>query len=426
MCETVRVVALLVLVAVCHDTLWGQQPPYDSPPPAESPHYYRVRYDASSQPGELIFPVTYTAWIPPGVEMLRGVVVHQHGCGEGSCKSGQTGAFDLHWQALARKHDCALLAPSYEQPEVADCQMWCDPRNGSDTTFQRSLADLGTKSGHGELSEIPWALWGHSGGGHWVGGMLLLHPERVVAAWLRSGVPLLEHVEGRSIRPHRLPEAALEVPVMCNLGTKEGVTDKESRFAAVWPANQAFFHPMRSAGALIAVAVDPLTSHECGDQRYLAIPWFDACLTARLPEKTGEPLKPMPPQSGWIAPLPSSESQVVAASTGRRVFGRAVRVHLASQPRDCQGVDSVCDRHGRDRCDATACANQCPTRRQRADVGSESGFGERNQAFCHRVRWPFSCDRPRPAQELLGPAALSRTPVQRHARTALGTNALHR
>ncbi len=39
--------------------------------------------------------------------------------------------------ALAKKHDCALLAPSYEQPQAADCQMWCDPRNGSSAAFQK-------------------------------------------------------------------------------------------------------------------------------------------------------------------------------------------------------------------------------------------------------------------------------------------------
>src|SRR5882672_2384254 len=65
--------------------------------------------------------VNYTLWIPPGVKIVRGLIVHQHGCGEGSCKSGLTGAFDLHWQALARKHRCALMSPSYEQPEEADC-----------------------------------------------------------------------------------------------------------------------------------------------------------------------------------------------------------------------------------------------------------------------------------------------------------------
>lgn len=288
--------------------LSAQQPPYDQAPPVKPP-YHRVRYEASSTPGGLIYPVQYTVWIPPGVTTLRGVIVHQHGCGEGSCKSGLTGAFDLHWQALAKKHGCALLSPSYEQPEKADCQMWCDPRNGSDAAFQKALTDLGSQCGHPELATVPWALWGHSGGGHWAGGMTLLHPERVAAAWLRSGVPPLEANPNRPERkPHAVPEAALGVPILCNLGTKEGVTFKEGRFSGVWPSNEAFFKAMRGRGALIAVAVDPLTSHECGNQRYLAIPWLDACLNARLPANPGEPLRPMPLADAWMAPLLATEA----------------------------------------------------------------------------------------------------------------------
>ena len=279
----------------------AQQPPYDVFP-AATPPVYRVRYEASTEPGELIFPVSYTIWIPPATEHLRGVIVHQHGCGEGSCSSGLTGAHDLHWQALAAKHDCALLAPSYEQPQTADCQMWCDPRNGSATTFQQALTDLGKATGHPELTTAPWALWGHSGGGHWAGGMTLLFPERTVAAWLRSGVPLFEANPKRpQIKPHVLSDAALGVPMMCNPGTKEGVTVKEGRFASVWPANQTFFAAVRGKGGLLGVAVDPLTSHECGNQRYLAIPWLDACLAARLPTTIGGPLQPMPTDKAWLA-----------------------------------------------------------------------------------------------------------------------------
>ncbi len=293
---------LFALTVVFTGTLFAQKAPYDVFPPAEPP-YHRVRYEASKKQGELIFPVSYTVWIPPGVKSLRGVIVHQHGCGEGSCKSGLTGAFDLHWQALAKKHDCALLGPSYEQPQKADCQMWCDPRNGSDAAFQKALVDLGVKSGHPELASVPWALWGHSGGGHWAGGMVLLHPERVAAAWLRSGVPLLEPNPRRSsIKPHTLSDAALKVPMMCNPGTKEGVTVKDGRFAGVWPANETFLSAIRSKDGLIGVAIDPLTAHECGNQRYLAIPWLDACLTARLPGKIGEPLKAMPTKDTWLAP----------------------------------------------------------------------------------------------------------------------------
>jgi pimeloyl-ACP methyl ester carboxylesterase len=304
-----------ILLALVSTSLPAQNAPYDVFPPAEPP-YYRVRYEAGAA-GELIFPVNYTIWMPPGVKELRGVIVHQHGCGEGSCKSGLTGAFDLHWQALAKKHACALLAPSYEQPEKADCQMWCDPRNGSGAAFQKCLVDLGAKSGHPELSKVPWALWGHSGGGHWAGGIVLTHPERVAAAWLRSGVPLLTADEKRTtIKPHTIPDAALSVPVMCNPGTKEGVTVKEGRFAGVWPANEAFFNAMRGKGALIGVAVDPLTSHECGNQRYMAIAWLDACLAARLPEKAGAPLQPMPQEDAWLAPMPGTEAAAAATFGG--------------------------------------------------------------------------------------------------------------
>jgi pimeloyl-ACP methyl ester carboxylesterase len=314
-----RYLVLLFFLATAVGLLSAQEPPYTNAPPVHPP-YFRVRYEVSLKPGELPFPVSYTIWIPPGLKTLRGVVVHQHGCGEGSCKSGQTGAFDLHWQALARKHACALISPTYEQPEKADCQLWCDPRNGSDAAFQKSLLDLGTQSGHPELASVPWALWGHSGGGTWSGAMTLLHPDRVVAAWLRSGVPPIKPVEGKSM-PLLIPSAALKVPVMCNLGTKEGVTFREGPFAKVWDNVEPFFRALRSKGGLAAVAVDPLSSHECGNQRYLAIPWLDACLSARLPKGSGQPLRSMPEKAAWLVPLNVKEPNAIAPLPASKFSG---------------------------------------------------------------------------------------------------------
>jgi hypothetical protein len=51
--------------------------------------------------------------------------------------------------------------------------------------------------------------------------MFLPYPERVAAVWLRSNVPL------QLADP--FPAAAFEVPVMCNLGAKEGVTTATNR-----------------------------------------------------------------------------------------------------------------------------------------------------------------------------------------------------
>jgi len=148
---------------------------------------YAVSYPASDKPGELIFPATYNLWLPEGVKTVRGIIVHQHGCGTGSNKGAVTAADDLHWQALARKWDCALVGPVIGEPDKANCRMWCDPRNGSDQTYLRALADLAKQSGHPEIATAPWCLWGHSGGGFWSSIMQAKHPERIVAIWFRSG-----------------------------------------------------------------------------------------------------------------------------------------------------------------------------------------------------------------------------------------------
>ena len=312
-------IPLLSLLAIAlTGALLAQTTPPPAPPPLPpaEPPYYRVHFEPSTQPGELIFGVSYTLWIPPGVKTLRGIVVHQHGCGDGACRAGQTAAFDLHWQELARQHECALMGPSYEQPESANCGLWCDPRNGSDKTFLRALDELAALTKHPELATVPWALWGHSGGAAWVGTMLLLHPDRVVAVWLRSGTPRVVTRENPALPPLEFRPEALAVPVMCNLGTKEGVTVKEGRFAGGWKNIEQFFTDFRAKGGLIGVAVDPLTSHECGNQRYLAIPWLDACLTARLPAKSGDPLKPMPTGDAWLAPLLGDAAQPAAQFTG--------------------------------------------------------------------------------------------------------------
>ncbi|MEL7336046.1 MAG: sialate O-acetylesterase, partial [Planctomycetota bacterium] len=300
--------------------------PYGLAPPITT-GYHRLRYAASSQAGALRYPVQYTIWIPPNVNLLRGVIVHQHGCGVGSCRSGLTGAFDLHWQALAANHDCALMAATYEQPLDADCRAWCDPRNGSDVTFRQSLREFADVSGHPELSRVPWALWGHSGGGYWSGVMLTMHPDRVAAAWLQSGTPRLGPDESApNDKVVTLPESRIEAPVMLCLGTEEGFGKTNGRFSSVWPRSKQWFSALRQQGTPTSLAVDPLSSHQCGEQRYLAIPWFDACLKLRLPLQPGEPMPPMPTGSHWLAPVMQPPNTATAASPAKSFRGD---VHLS-------------------------------------------------------------------------------------------------
>lgn len=263
--------------------------------------YFSVEYPPSTKPGELRYGVTYTVWIPDGVKQVRGVIVHQHGCGGGACKGGATAAYDLHWQALAKKWDCALLGPSYHQEDGQDCRLWCDPRNGSEQAFLRCLTELGAQSKHPELDRVPWCLWGHSGGGFWASLMQTRHPARIVAIWFRSGTAFATWEKGDIAKPE-LPEAMFGIPMMCNPGAKE---NGDQRFNGAWTGSLAMFKAYRAKGAPIGFAPDPLTSHQCGDSRYLAIPFFDACLAMRLPAQggTSRALRPVDTGKGWLAPL---------------------------------------------------------------------------------------------------------------------------
>ncbi len=135
--------------------------------------YVQVNYAASAAADELQVAVTYTMWIPDGVPRLRGVIVHQHGAGTTASKEGSTAAYDMHWQALAKKWDCALLGPSYHvlhqlnDLSPGSSQHWFDPRRGSEKAFLKALRDPGRQV----RSSRNWRpfrgpLWGHSGGRH--------------------------------------------------------------------------------------------------------------------------------------------------------------------------------------------------------------------------------------------------------------------
>lgn len=272
---------------------------------------HSVHYEPSNKPNELVYGVTYRVWIPENVKKLRGVIVHQHGCGKGACEGGRTAADDLHWQALAAKWDCALLGPSFEQNDGDNCRLWCDPRNGSRERFLQSLDDLAKLSGHPELATVPWCLWGHSGGAFWASLMMISDPQRIAAVWLRSGTAFSAWEKGEITKPE-IPALTYKIPTMCNPGLKER---DDKRFSGAWTGAMAMFTAYRAKGAPIGFAPDPKTSHECGDSRYMAIPFFDRCLGQRLSEGKPE-LQPMDDSKTWLSKDWESEPETSGSFKG--------------------------------------------------------------------------------------------------------------
>ncbi len=268
--------------------------------------YVHVDYPASTVAGELQIAVTYTLWIPDGVKKIRGIIVHQHGAGTTASIEGSTAAYDLQWQALAKKWDCALLGPCYHvlnegtQIGPGEAELWYDPRRGSDKVFLRALVAIGAQSGHPEIGNAPWCLWGHSGGAQWASTMTILYPDRVVAAWIRSGGITKFHSRHPEWPDHTVPDAVYSIPTMTNVGRAE---KGHPAFNGSWIGATATFEEYRPKGAPIGIAPDPVSTHWCGDSRYVAIPFFDACLAMRLPDHDAatQTLKPVDMSTAWLA-----------------------------------------------------------------------------------------------------------------------------
>jgi len=91
-----------------------------------------------------------------------------------------------------------------------------------------------------------------------------------------------------------IPPAAYKIPIMCTAGVKEKGLTK---------LLQTTFQNYRARGAPAGFASDPRTGHECGDSRYFAIPYLDACLAMRLPDKWSKDQTPKPVDSSraWLA-----------------------------------------------------------------------------------------------------------------------------
>ena len=208
-------------------------------------------------------------WIPENAKTVKGIIVHQHGCGETAYRSGRNAFHDVQWRALAKKWDFALMGTSYTSTK--DCFDWIHPEEGSYNAFIQGISEIAEKSDHQELENVPWVIWGHSGGGHWAYDMVLQHPDRILCAVLRS--PAWSDTSS----------LGLEVPLLCLLGMRESI----NTFSSFVYSTAVEAMKYRIAGnAPVCIAPDPSSGHESGNSRLLAISFIDEILKLRSTDST--------------------------------------------------------------------------------------------------------------------------------------------
>lgn len=207
----------------------------------------------------------YGVYIPTRTENLRGVLVIQHGCGME--QFGITKVYDLQYQAFARKWNLAIIETALH----GNCGGWRDPESGSATALLKILQDAGNASAHPELKTVPWLLWGHSGGGYWVLGMVKNYPERVMAAVCYSP----------AFNPQwNYPSAAAKIPILTR---HAGINDANADGVLCQATSINTFSKLRAMDAPISIALNESQNHNLSYIRYMAIPFYEAVMNQRRP-----------------------------------------------------------------------------------------------------------------------------------------------
>jgi hypothetical protein len=213
----------------------------------------------------------FSCWIPESETLLRAVIIHQHGCTSATPEKQPPVTLDAHWRALARKHNIAIVSPMYQVSGT--CDEWNDPDSGSERALLAALARFSLESGHAELTEVPWLLWGHSGGSSWAAQMLARHPRRVLAASFRGGA---SKQFGAPEFRDRFIQVAREIPLLFVWGKRESVPS--SRHFVSWEPMNTMFSELRTHGGKVGRLIDPESEHGCDNSRLVIIPFFDAVL----------------------------------------------------------------------------------------------------------------------------------------------------
>jgi hypothetical protein len=228
----------------------------------------------------------YTIFIPDGIEKISGVFIHQHGCTMQG--HGEATAYDLQYQAFARKWSLALVGPDLYPHTKKECEEWRNSEDGSLSSLLAGLFNIAQYSNHPELSTAPWLLWGHSGGGYWVLSMIKSSPKRIIAAVCYSPAfdPNFDY-----------PQEAAKIPILIR---HAGATDDNYPGDDCWKTALHSFSQLRKMDGLVSLAYNAGQNHNFTYLRYITIPFFESVLAQRIHlTKSGE-LNEMDQTKSWL------------------------------------------------------------------------------------------------------------------------------
>lgn len=239
--------------------------------------------------------------MPEGLAVVRGILVVGPYAGADSRELYR----EVWYREFLHLHDFAFLGAHW--PKSSHIENF--------KAMQKALKQLAADSMHPELVHAPYVATGFSSGGGFASRLLVEAPDKVIASVIVGS--RLKLTDITPMAAHR------GVPACIINGEHEHVKGEAGGMAAVVVPVLAEHRPKDALWGWMAV---PGIGHERDAQEVLAMPMLDAAVRLRYPaegdvRKGSVKLKPVDPQSGWIADNTTWKSGLTAVAPAKEFKG---------------------------------------------------------------------------------------------------------
>jgi pimeloyl-ACP methyl ester carboxylesterase len=222
--------------------------------------------------GDTFAKAEFSLWVPKEATTVRGLLIYAPGCGASSLTPNPS----PERAAFARKWQLGFLGMNFTDGK--DFCGWSDADYGSAKALERGLQAFSQQSKRTDIVNAPWVIFGVSGGSGWANRMAALYPSRTIAVYARGFGPKAITAEMR------------DIPILLN--GKSGAYGTAGAFKTC-----------RAQGGLCGLNIDKTAEPPLSKQwSRMAIPFFDAVLTQRLPASAtpGAPTTLLPPEPSRV------------------------------------------------------------------------------------------------------------------------------
>jgi hypothetical protein len=217
----------------------------------------------SIPPGKNFEKAFFQLWYPEEARNISGIIVLM----PGSNSDGRFLCEDFQWQQLAKKLNFALVGcyfTDYQGDEMM-IEKYVNVKEGSGQALLDAISHFAEKSGHPELANAPFLLWGHSAGGEFNFEFVCWKPGRVIAFVVNKGGFYYTALA---------PAEARNVPGIFFTGEKD-LDERKDIIKGIYYMN-------RRAGAFWTFAEEPGAGHEIGQTQKLSELFFTEVVSLRM------------------------------------------------------------------------------------------------------------------------------------------------